>query len=321
MKILLAREVHKAHADLLDSIVPDAEWVIVEPDGSTVGDPEGCEIVYWSSGIDRTDPRLRTMIDRWNDPSLRWVQSPAAGFEHQIWQSLMASGVTLTNASGIHGEPIGQYVIAWILAWAQGIQGQITRSRHHEWTVVPGNDLCGSTVGIIGFGGIGSVVARIAKSIGMRVIATRRTLGDVDHVDQMFTPDKTHDLLAEADYVVLCVPGGPDTAGLIDSAAFAAMKSDAVIINIARGSIIDDTALADALVSGRIRGATLDVVDEEPLPAESPLWELPRCVITAHQSSSSHLTAGRLDQLFLRNLRCWVAGEPMYNLVESGSVG
>jgi len=320
VKILLAREVRETHAGLLDSIMPGAEWVIVEPDGSTVGDPEGCEIVYWSSGIDKGDPRLRTMIHRWNDPALRWVQSPAAGFEHDIWQSLMANGVTLTNASGIHGEPIGQYVIAWILAWAQGIQGQITRSRHHEWSVVPGHDLCGSTVGIIGHGGIGSVVARIADSIGMRVIATRRTPGDAEHVDQMFTPDQTHELLAESDYVVLCVPGGPATTGLIDSAAFDAMKYDAVVINIARGSIVDESALATALTSGRIRGATLDVVSEEPLPAESPLWDLPRCVITAHQSSYSHLTAERLDELFIRNLRCWITDTPMHNLVGDDSV-
>jgi len=187
--------------------------------------------------------------------------------------------------------------------------------------VVPSHDLCGSTVGIIGFGGIGSVVARIAQSIGMNVIATRRTVGDAEHVDQMFTPDKTHDLLARSDYVVLCVPGGPDTAGLIDSAAFDVMKPDTVIINIARGSIIDDDALVTALTSGSIRGATLDVVAEEPLATESPLWDLPRCVITAHQSSSSHLTADRLDELFLHNLRCWIAAEPMRNVVGDGSVG
>jgi len=317
VKILIAREVRESHEDELTAIAPDADWVIVEPDGSTESDPEGCEIVYWSSGIDRGDPRLRTMLHRWNDPKLRWVQSPGAGFEHDIWQSLLKSGVTLTNASGIHAEPIGQYVIAWMLAWAQGIQGQTTRSRHHEWSVVPGHDLCGSTVGIIGYGGIGSVVARIAQAIGMEVIALRRTPGSAEHVDEMFTPDRLHDLLERSDYVVVCVPGGPETEKMINTEAFASMKRDSVLINVGRGSVIDEGALATALTDGLLRGATLDVVVDEPLPRESPLWDLPRCVITAHQSSSSHLTGERLDRLFLHNLRCWMSGEPMRNVVSA----
>ncbi len=317
MKILTAREVLESNRSALEAIAPDAQWVLAEPDGSTDSDPEGCEIVYWSAGIDRGDPRLWTMLHRWNDPALKWLQGPGAGVEHDIWQSLMAKGVTLTNASGVHGEPIGQYVISWILAWSQGLQGQITRSRHHEWTVVPSDDLQDATVGIIGYGGIGSVVARIADAIGMHVIATRRTPGPADHVDEMLTPDHLPDLLARSDYVVICVPASNETINLINSEAFANMKPDAVLINIARGSIVDEGALADALSSGRIRGATLDVMVEEPLPYDSPLWDLPRLVITPHQSSSSPLTATRLDALFIHNLGCYLNGTPMRNVVGS----
>jgi len=320
VKILLAREVFEARKTELLSLVPEAEWVLVETDGRVEGDPTGCEIVYWSMGILPGNPRLSTILHRWSDPALRWVQGPAAGVEHEIWRSLLVSGVRLTSAAGVHAEPIAQYVMAWILAWSQGLQGQITRSRHHEWSVVPSADLQAATVGIIGLGGIGSAVARIADAIGMKVVATRRTPGPADHVDELLTPDRLHDLLAVSDYVVVCVPGGHTTRGMIDTAAFNTMKNEAVVINVARGSIIDDDALTDALTGGRIRGATLDVVDEEPLPADSQLWELPRCVITPHQSSSSPLSADRLDALFIHNLRSYLDQQPMHNEVFAGDL-
>jgi len=315
LKILTAREVLESNRARLETIAPEVQWVLAEADGSTDSDPEGCEVLYWSSGIDRGDPRVRTMLHRWNDPALRWVQSPGAGTEHDIWQSLISRGITFTNASGVHGEPIGQYVISWILAWSQGLQGQITRSRHHEWTVVPSRDLHDATVGIVGYGGIGSVVARIAQSIGMHVIATRRSTGGSDHVDEMLTPDRLPDLLARSDYVVICVPASSQTDGMFDSAAFARMKPESVVINVARGSIVDEDALTDALTTGRIRGATLDVTIEEPLPPDSLLWDVPRLVITPHQSSTSALTAQRLDALFLHNLGCYLNGTRMRNLV------
>ncbi len=144
--------------------------------------------------------------------------------------------------------------------------------------------------------------------------------GPADHVDEMLTPDRLPELPAESDYVVLCVPAGDETRGLIGAAAFAAMKHyavliNAVLINIARGSIVDEDALTDALSGGRIRGATLNVVREEPPPPESPLWDPPRCVITPHQSSYSPLGADRLDTLFIHNVGCYLDGAPIGNEV------
>ncbi len=319
MKILLARDVLEARRTDLDAAAPGAEWVVIEPDASITGDPEGCEIVFFSIGIERGDPRIKRIFQRWSDPSLSWVQGPGAGVEHPIWGALLDNGTRLTNASGIHAEPIAQYVVGWILSWSQGLPGQVTRSNHHEWTRVVADDLTCRTVGIIGFGGIGAATARIAKAIGMTVVASRRTPGPADNVDEMITPDRLPDLLAASDYVVVSVPVTAATRGMIDHAAFAAMGPDTVLINVARGAIVDEEALLEALDNRRIRGATLDVVAEEPLPRESPLWNLPNCIITPHQSGYSPLGFERLNDLFIENLDRYVRGEPLLNEVTDTS--
>ncbi len=320
MKILLARDVLEARRADLDAAAPGTEWIVIEPDASITGDPEGCEVVFFSIGIERGDPRIMRIFERRSDPSLSWVQGPGAGVEHPVWGSLLDGGVRLTNASGIHAEPIAQYVVGWILSWSQGLPGQVIRSSHHEWTRVVADDLTGQSVGIIGFGGIGAATARITKAIGMTVLASRRTPGPAVNVDEMFTPDRLPDLLSASDYVVVSVPVTDATRGMIDHAAFAAMGSNAVLINVARGAIVDEKALSEALTDRRIRGATLDVVAKEPLPRESPLWDLPNCIITPHQSGYSPLGFERLNDLFIANLDRYVRGEPLLNEVTDTNV-
>lgn len=314
MKMLLLRSTVDRIGEAILDLATDAEFVVIEDDASLSGDASDIEIIYWGIGVHR-DRRAGKILDSWNDPALRWVQGPGAGYDHPIWMELVDRGVTFTRAADIWVEPMAQYIHAWVLGWSQGIEGKIDRSRAHDWTPVAPDDVTARTLGIIGFGGIGRPTARIAQALGMRVLATRRTPGPAPDVDEMYTPDRLHEVLAASDYVVLCTPLTDDTRDLIGAAEFAAMGPRTVMINVARGEIVDETALADALTQGTIRGATIDVTRTEPLPPESPLWDLPNLVITAHQSGEGPRSEERLDALFLDNLERYVNNRELRNVV------
>ena len=312
--MLLLRATVDRIGDRIREIAPTAEIVVLEDDASTTGEATGIEIIYWGIGVHR-DRRAATILESWNDPELRWVQGPSAGYDHPVWTDLVERGVTFTRAADIWVEPMAQYIHAWVLAWSQGLQGQIDRSRAQDWTQVAPDDVTARTIGIIGFGGIGRPTARIAQALGMRVLATRRTPGPAPDVDEMFPPDRLHHVLAASDYVAICTPLTDETRDLIGAAEFAAMGPDTVLINVARGEVVDETALADALTNSTIRGATIDVTRTEPLPPGSPLWDLPNLVITAHQSGDGPRGNERLDALFLDNLERYVGGRPLRNAV------
>jgi len=314
MKILLLRSTVDRIGEAILEISPTADFVVLEDDASTTGDANGIEIIYWGIGV-HADRRAVTILESWNDPALRWVQGANAGYDHPIWHDLVDRGVTFTRAADIWVEPMAQYIHAWVLSWSQGVEGQIDRSRSHDWTQVAPDDVTGRTLGIIGFGGIGRPTARIAKALGMRVIATRRTPGPAPDVDEMYTPDRLHEVLAKSDYVALCTPLTDDTRNLIGAAEFAAMGPNAVMINVARGEVVDEDALTEALVQGTIRGATIDVARTEPLPSESALWDVPNLVITAHQSGDGPRSNERLDALFLDNLQRYVDKRPLRNTI------
>jgi phosphoglycerate dehydrogenase-like enzyme len=171
------------------------------------------------------------------------------------------------------------------------------------------------TVGIVGFGGIGRAVARLAKAFGMRVVGSKRTRVEDPALDLLYSPEQLGALLAESDFVVLAAPESEHTRGMIGAAALEQMKPKALLINVARGGLVDEEALADALRRKRIGGAVLDVTATEPLPETSPLWDLPNCVITPHDSAFSPLSLERTLELFLDNLSRFRRGEPLLNEV------
>jgi len=315
MKIVLTRESFESRRAPLIALAPEADWVLLNHDASFDGDPAGCEIIFWGAGLFTDRVRFRAVRDLLSGIELRWLQGPAAGVNHAIWSDLLDRGIRLTNASGIYAEPMAQYINAWVLAWAQGLGGQMLRSQHHEWSPLPANDLTAATIGIVGYGGIGKACARIAKAIGMRVIATRRTPGTEPDVDELLPPDRLHELLAASDYVALTVPLTDETVGLIGSDEFAAMGTGTVLINVARGELVDEDALTAALRQGTIRGATIDVTHTEPLPAASALWDVPNLVITPHQSGDGPRAQERLDDLFVENLGRYLREEPLVNEV------
>jgi len=259
-------------------------------------------------------------------PQLRWVHHPYAGVSNFLRSDLWPSDVLLTSTRGdVGATAIAEYAMAGVFFFARGIDTAVEQRgaarftrRGYEMTM-----LRGATLGIVGLGGIGREVARIALGIGMRVVATRQSVRapeyDVDGVAVVLPAAELHRLLGESDHVVICSQLTDETRGMFDAAAFAAMKPGAVFVNIARGEEVDEHALVDALRSGHLRGALIDVHAGEP-DGQRPIPELldaPNLVVTPHISvgGDPDLNAGA-RQLFLENLRRYLRGEPLVNVVD-----
>jgi phosphoglycerate dehydrogenase-like enzyme len=256
---------------------------------------------------------------------LRWVQLTSAGADRLVESELVLSGrVTVTTASGIHAIPISEYVIGVMIAFAKGFPRAFRSQANNAWQAYLAAELDGATVGVLGLGAIGGRVAELSKALGMRVLAVRRSCqqrttgaeAGEPFVDGMFPRSELPAFLAECDYLVLAVPLTAESRHMIGEAELAAMKPTAVIVNIARGAVIDQEALVRALKGGRIGGAALDVTEPEPLPPDSELWGLENVMITPHISGGTPRYMDRAIELFCDNLRRYLAGEPLRNVVD-----
>lgn len=249
---------------------------------------------------------------------LRWVQTPMAGLERYMFPALIASDLTLTNARGIYSDVIADHVFAYVLAFARDLPRLLRAQQERRWLSeeqVSAFQLQGLTAGIVGFGGIGSEVARRAQCVGMRVLAVDPAPhGTVEGVD-VWEPERLDDLLAESDFVIVCAPETPTTRGLFDAARFARMRRGARFINIGRGRVVQLAALVDALRSGHLAGAALDVYETEPLPPDHPLWGMANVMLTPHSAAYAVPAEERRLALVVDNIRRFVAGEPLRNVV------
>ena len=254
-------------------------------------------------------------------PNLRWVQCVGAGVSQLLSAGLAESGIRLTSAAGVNGVSISEFVVARLLQiWKRLPEIDALGSRH-VWEPAYGREVAGSTLGVIGLGGIGRQVARRGHGLGMRVLAVRRTAqpGSTDpDVDALLPPDRLHELLGQSDAVVAAVPEYAGTVGLFGSAEFAAMRPESIFVNVGRGSAVDEGALVEALNSGHLRAAVIDVAAAEPLPAESPLWGVPNLYISAHCSTSPDRFWSNLYTLFRDNVRRYLEGAPLLNEMEAG---
>lgn len=293
-------------------IAPQCQIVPVTAEGEILGDVEDAEVVFLRWGI--SPDTFRKVLER--IPNLRWVHTISAGVDHILFPTLAQSNVVLTNASGVFNVPIAETVMAYMLAVVKRLPELLDQQRARRWHVLGLRELHGSTVGIIGLGDIGGEVARLSRAFGMHVIGLRRHPRPHEFADEVLGPDGLHSLLSRSDFVVIACPLTEETRGLIGRAELEAMKPDAWLINIARGAIVDEEALLEALRDRRIGGACLDVFSEEPLPEDSPFWTLPNVIVTPHNSWSSPRIQEREVELFLENLRRYVAGEPLLNVVD-----
>lgn len=297
--------------------LPDRKW---PADKRT-----SAEIVYAMSDVPRLDQA----------PNLRWVQAHSAGvdwlLEHPIWDS----DVVVTSASGIHAPNIAQYVMAQMLAWANRVpkwlrlQSQ-SRWPDDRWDALLPVELRSKTLGIAGYGSIGREIARVATAFGMRVLATKR---DARHLEdtgyritdtgdptgelpaRIYPGEATRSMVSECDYVVITLPLTDATHHLFGEEMLRAMRPHAYLINVGRGSIIDERALVRALKKEWIAGAGLDVFESEPLPSDSPLWELENVIISPHVSGFTPHYDDRATDLFAENLRRYLNGRSLLNVV------
>lgn len=291
------------------SAFPD-DTVIAVKDEADLARVKDAEIAFCGLREDR----VRKVLDA--APKLRWYHTPSAGVDRLVEvREFRDRGILLTNNSGSYDIQIAEHVMAFVFGAAKQLHLYRDQQARHEWTDQTHHELRGETLVVFGAGSIGGEVVRLASAVGLRVIAIRRSGGAVPGASRVMTPDHLADAAAEADYLVVAAPLTAATRGAISRDVLARMKPSAWLINIARGAIVDEPALIDALGAGAIGGAALDTFAKEPLPADSPLWAMPNVVITPHTSNSSPKVRERTLALFVENVRRYKAGEPLLNQV------
>ncbi|GAB4568707.1 MAG: D-2-hydroxyacid dehydrogenase [Anaerolineae bacterium] len=271
-------------------------------------------------------------------PRLRWVQVLSAGVDDLVDNPLFAEhDILLTTASGIHAVAMAEYALGMMLAFAHRLPEMVESKRKHEWPSDKAERftpqlLRGATLGIVGYGSIGREVARLARAFGMEVLATKRDVMHPNSSDEYVEPGTgdpegtlchrlypakaLKSMVQECDYVVLLTPRTPETHNLLDAETIASMKPGAVLVNLARGGLVDEEALVKALQSGALRGAAFDVFAEEPLPEDSPLWDVPNLIISPHIAGLMPDYIHRATEVFEENLRRYLSERDLLNVVD-----
>jgi phosphoglycerate dehydrogenase-like enzyme len=325
VRLLLNADVEPSTIGRLRALSPELDLVDVTADAAfdieALADP-ALEVI-----IGRQAPADLSRV-----PALRWLQVGSAGVDHLADDPPWRHGITVTNARGVYAVPIGEYVTGAILRINQPIARWAADQAAHRWKTEADEPLPevvrGSTAVLVGYGSIGREVARQLAAIGLRILAVKPRpelvadasyrvpgTGDPDGLipERIIGLDGLIDAVAEADYLVLTLPLTAESRHLVDARLLAGLRSSAWLINVSRGALVDETALLDALEAGRLGGAVLDVFGQEPLPADSPLWEAPNVTISPHVSGA---TLRFRDDLFVENVRRHLAGEPLLNRVD-----
>ena len=258
-----------------------------------------------------------------DSPALRWVQTMAAGGGASVAAAGLSESdldrVVFTTSAGVHAGPLAEFAVFGILAAAKDLprllEQQQQRSWPERWFL---RQLREQTVLIVGLGGIGAETARLLKAFGATVLGVRRHPAPVPHVDEVHGEDALPDLVGRADAIVFTLPGTQHTEGLYGAHLIAATRPGAVVVNVGRGTVIDEPALIAALESGHLRSACLDVTATEPLPADSPLWQLPNVLISPHTAALDRAEDRRIAELFADNLARFLPGRPLRNVVRPG---
>lgn len=252
-------------------------------------------------------------------PRLRWMHVYGAGVDYLAGTGILEKGILLTNSSGVNAPPIAEFVLMYMIMHVKQMMKRIEAHRERKWVRYANDELRGATLGIVGPGHIGAEVAKRASAFDMRVLAARRsyTPGEkLPSIQTVYPMERLHEMLGQCDFVVVAVSLTKETTRLIGEAEFRAMRPGAFFMNVARGAVMDQDALIRALKSGRLGGAGLDVFDPEPLPPESELWGLPNVIITPHNSGGIKAHAQRATELFCENLRRYLKGQPLENLID-----
>ena len=312
--VFCSDEFWDARGDDLVSIDPTIEVVrLVGEEHVTPSDLERITVAIFSP--DLYPARSRSFVAACTRcPNLVWFQSSFAGVDNPVFQSLIERGVLLTTGSGATAPAIAETVMMYLLALSRDLPALMRDQTARRWSFRRVDELAGRRLGIIGFGAIGHEVAQRADAFGMEVVGLRRQ-PDPDDRFTSWSNDRVDELLGWADAIVVAAPLTDETRGMFDADAFARMRPGAWFVNVGRGAIVDEAALLDALVDGHLAGAGLDVFETEPLPTDSPLWELPNVIVTPHCSGDSDPSDARAVDIIIENFRRRTAGMPLLNVV------
>ncbi|NLX54584.1 MAG: D-2-hydroxyacid dehydrogenase [Planctomycetaceae bacterium] len=311
MRIVLGYPVEDRHIQQVQAIAPDAQIV-------AAAQPEIPEAVldadiFCGHAKERPVPWDQVVARG----RLQWIQSSAAGMDHCLTPEVVGSSIVVTSASGLFADQVAEQTLALLLGLLRGLPVFFRAAARKEFIRRPTADLHGTTVGIAGFGGNGRRLAELLTHFRTRIWATDYfPIERPEYVERLLPPEQLPELLAACDILILCVPLTNQTRGMIDGPALALMPPGAVLINVARGPVVVESALVAALEAGHLSGAGLDVTEQEPLPPASRLWDLPNVLITPHVGAQSRSRYDDATNLFCENLRRFLRGQELVNRVD-----
>lgn len=310
MRIVLCYPVEQRHLDQIREAAPDAEIINAGQEG-IADELMGADIFCGHAKV--PVPWEETVAQG----RLQWIQSSAAGMDHCLVPSVIASDIPVTSASGLFADQVAEQTLALLLGLVRSLPVFFRATQIRDFTRRPTRDLTSMTVGIVGLGGNGRRIAEVLKPFRTRIIATDIFPQDQpDSVDELWPADQLDQLLAESDAVILCVPLNDQTHHMITARELGLMKRDAFLINVARGPVVAEADLARSLAEDELAGAGLDVTEIEPLPEDSPLWDLPNIIITPHVGAQSARRVDCSTALFCENIARFEQGKPLRNLVD-----
>ncbi|MBV8271951.1 MAG: D-2-hydroxyacid dehydrogenase [Cupriavidus sp.] len=326
LRILLSEPSSREHRTAIDEAMNGLPWQpVVVPE---TGDSRGidADVAFVSRDVtglstkhEILPPTQRFYTAMLEAPSLRWTHVHSAGADRAVFGQLRLRGVTVTTSSGANAGVVAQTALAGLLALARHFPQLLDAQREQRWAPLIGTglprDLQGQTATIVGWGPIGQQIGAVLRLFGMSVAVVRQRAAPAGDGFETVTFDTLREVLPRTDWLILACPLTDRTRGLVDGAALRQLPPGARLVNVARGEVVDEPALIEALRAGRLAGAYLDVFAHEPLPAGSALWSLPNVIATPHSAGFSDGNAARVVDIFLANLRRWMAGQPLRNVV------
>ncbi len=312
--ILVLADPYEPVLALLEKVRGEAEIVVGNSFESFESCADSATVIFnWSGSL----PLLRKVFGMC--PNLRWVHSRSVGLERSLFPELVESPVVLTNGVGVFSGSLGEFVLAAILYFAKDLRRMIRNQIAGVWEPFDVVSVAGQTLGIVGYGDIGRALAARVHPLGMTIHALKRHAappGQPDKlIDRVYTPDRRIEMLSLCDYVVVAAPLTEETRGMISECEFAAMKANTVVINVGRGPVIDEDAMIRALSARRIKGAALDVFDEEPLPSDHPFYKLENVLLSPHCADHTSDWLENAVYLFIDQLERFRGGKPLLNVV------
>jgi len=310
MRIVLCYPVERRHYDQIAAVVPAAELI----------DAGQQHVATEIHQADIYCGHAKVPID-WpaivREGRLKWIQSSAAGMDHCLVPAVVESDIIVTSASGVLADQVTEHATGLIIALTRSFPVFFRAQQAKEFIRRPTRDLHRSTVGIVGFGGVGRRLAQVLSSFKTRILASDMfPIDKPDYVDELWPADRLIDLVRAVDILVLCAPLTPATRGMIGAAELAQMRKGSLLVNVARGPLVIERDLVTALESGHLAGAAVDVTEVEPLAGDSALWNLPNVIITPHVAGQSKVRIDQMTDFFCDNLRRYLAGQPLRNLVD-----